>query len=240
MCGRFTLSIGGARVEDRLPGNKGRLVVAYLTVHRARDVAPDELAAAVWPGGAPSDVTVRALLSKVRLVLGSDALGRGAPYRLLLPRDARIDIEAAADAIHRAESAVAAGEWARAWGPAQVALFTARRGFLTGEDGAPWIDERRRWVAEVELRALECYGAASLGIGGRELAGAERVGRALVAREPYRESGYRLLMAVLAARGNPADAVVVYERLRERLRDDLGVGPGQETRDLHADLLRRA
>jgi hypothetical protein len=37
------------------------------------------------------------------------------------------------DAVHRAESAVALGEWRRAWGPAQVALFISRRGFLPGE-----------------------------------------------------------------------------------------------------------
>lgn len=240
VCGRLAVSLDGVRVEDELPGRKGRLLVGYLVVNRARDVGVDELLTALWGSDPPSLSTLRALVSKTRQVLGQGALGRGGPYRLVLPAGARVDIEAAAEAVHRAESSAAAGEWTRAWGPAQVALFTAQRGFLTGEESLEWIEDRRRWLAEMELRALECYGAASLGIGGRETAGAERVGRTLVQREPYRESGYRLLMSALAARGNVADAVLVYERLRERLREDLGIGPGADTRALHQELLNQS
>lgn len=80
--------------------------------------------------------------------------------RLCLP-DARIDLEAAAEAIPRAESSVAQHDWSRAWGPALTALFVAERGFLPGED-APWIDEIRHQLTNLRLRALECYAAAGL------------------------------------------------------------------------------
>ncbi len=53
----------------------------------------------------------------------------------------------------------------------------------------------------------------------------------------YREDGHRLLMEVLAARGNPAEALQVYDALRRRLRDELGTAPGEELRALHARLL---
>jgi len=146
------------------------------------------------------------------------------------------DLEAAGEAIHRAESAVALGDWVQAWAPARVALNIARRGFLRFET-APWIDEQRRFLEEVELRALECVAEAGLGLGGPELASAERSGRALIQLAPYRESGHRLLMKAFAASGNIAEAIWVYEVLCCRLRDDLGIVPSPETRELHRGLI---
>lgn len=156
--------------------------------------------------------------------------------RLHLPHDAWVDIEAAADAVHRAESAIAQRDFHRAWGPSQVAMFVTDRPFLAGED-APWIDELRRTLADLHLRALEAYGRAGLGIGGTELAAAARAGRALVRNEPYRESGYRLLMQTLADEGNGAEALRVYDQLRTRLREDLGIAPSEPTQQLHKHLL---
>ncbi|HYA08911.1 MAG TPA: BTAD domain-containing putative transcriptional regulator, partial [Gaiellaceae bacterium] len=66
---------------------------------------------------------------------------------------------------------------------------------------------------------------------------ADRAGRELVRREPYRESGYRLLMEALVGQGNPAEALQVYEELRSRLREDLGVAPSGQAQDLHRRLL---
>lgn len=57
-------------------------------------------------------------------------------------------------------------------------LFAAQRGFLPGED-APWITEIRDQLIQLLLRALECYAATELGLGGTELAGAERADRQL-------------------------------------------------------------
>jgi SARP family transcriptional regulator, regulator of embCAB operon len=74
--------------------------------------------------------------------------------------------------------------------------------------------------------------------GGTELAAATRAGRELVRLEPYRESGYRLLMEALERQGNGAEALLAYESLRSRLRDDLGVSPSPPTQELHRRLLR--
>jgi DNA-binding SARP family transcriptional activator len=238
ICGRLVVEIGGRRVESELPGRKGRVLFVCLVVHRTTDLTGGELAEQLWPGDQPPgvDATLRTLLSKVRRAVGADVLGRGGGYRLNLG-DAHVDLEAARDAVHRAETAVAAGDWARAWGPSQVALFTARRGILAGED-APWIERLRRELAELELRALECYAAAGLGLGGTELPGAERTARRLVEREPYRESGHRILMRALAEQGNVADALRAYDRLATLLRDELGVDPSPPTRALHRELLQ--
>jgi DNA-binding SARP family transcriptional activator len=79
----------------------------------------------------------------------------------------------------------------------------------------------------------------ALGVGGSELAPGERVARELAAAEPFRERAHALLMEILAARGNAAEALRVYEALRERLRDELGAAPAPELRALQAQLLRR-
>ncbi len=126
--------------------------------------------------------------------------------------------------------------FARAWGPAQVALFTASRPLLPGED-ATWLEEERRRLEELRLRALEAYGAATLGVGDTELAAAVRTGRELAAREPYRESGWRILMQALAAEGNVAEALHAYERLRVLLREELGIAPSAPTQALYRALL---
>ena len=127
-------------------------------------------------------------------------------------------------------------DWTRAWGPALTALFVAERDFLPDED-APWIDEIRHQLTELRMRALECYAAAGLGIGGTELAAAVRAGRQLTRLAPLRESGYRYLMQALAAQGNLAEALGIYSQLSRCLRDQLGVSPSPATRELYQRLL---
>jgi DNA-binding SARP family transcriptional activator len=238
LCGRLVVELAGRRIEGDLPGRQGRLLFAYLVATRSRRSTRSELVAVLWPQGAPdaAESSLASLLSKLRRVLGPDLLDGKSELRLVLRTDAWIDLEAAGVAVHRAESAVALGDWARAWAPSRTALYVANRGLLPGFEG-PWIDERRRWLEDVRLRALECAGAAGLNMGGTELATAERAGRALVEAAPFRESGYRLLMEALAARDNVAEALRVYDRLRILLREELGVAPGQAAQDLHRRLL---
>ena len=44
-------------------------------------------------------------------------------------------------------------------------------------------------------------------------------------------------MRALQAGGNTAAALNVYDELRRRLREELGVPPSRETQDLHRQLL---
>jgi DNA-binding SARP family transcriptional activator len=233
LCGRLVARIDGVRVEDDLPGRQGRLAFAFLAVNRARTVTRDELGEALWDGAAGGSDRLSPLLSKLRGVVALD--GRR-DVRLHLPDGAWVDVEAAAAGVHRAESAVARGDYDGAWGPGRVAQHVARRVFLPGED-APWIDEQRRRLEEIHVRALELVGRACVEIGGGELDTAERAARGLIALAPYRESGHRLLMEALAARGNTAEALLAYDMLRRRLRDELGASPSAATQELHRRLL---
>jgi SARP family transcriptional regulator, regulator of embCAB operon len=86
-------------------------------------------------------------------------------------------------------------------------------------------------------RALECYAEACLELSGSELPGAERAARELVDAAPFRESAHLLLMRTLAARGNVAEALTAYERLRVMLRDEMGVTPSEPVQDEYLRLL---
>jgi DNA-binding SARP family transcriptional activator len=238
LCGAYVVAMGGRRLEDSLPGRQGRQLLAYLATGRRRRASRDELIEAVWPYHPPAaaDTALRALTSKLRAVIGADHLeGRG-DLRLVLPSGAWIDVEAADEAIHLAESAVSRGDFTDAWAPAHIALNVSRRPFLAGHE-APWIDEHRRHLEDIHIRALECWAATGLQLGGPELVDAERAARTLIAEAPYRESGYRLLMEVLDASGNAAEALRVFELLRTRLADELGAVPGPAVRQLHSRLL---
>jgi SARP family transcriptional regulator, regulator of embCAB operon len=240
LCGRLAVELAGRELTGRLPGGQARVLFTYLVVNRALPAQREALVEALWPWRTPAgaDASLSALLSRLRSVLGSGVLSGRSEVQLQLPAESWIDLEAAEEAIHRAESAVAQHDWARGWGPSLIALFTARRGFLPGED-LPWAHAHRRRLDEIRCSALECYAAVALGVGGTELAPGERVARELVAAEPFREHAHALLMEILVARGNAAEALRVYQALRERLRDELGATPAPELRALQERLLRR-
>jgi len=238
LCGRYVVDLGGERVETRLPGRQGRLLFAYLALNHRRPVTRGELVDALWPGELPRDPSdaLAAVLSKLRSVVGEEWLeGRG-EVQLRLPGDARVDVERAIAAAHEAESSCSLREWPRAWGASLAAQLVAGRTLLA-EYEAPWIDEWRRTLDEVLLRSLECYATACLGLGGTELAGAERAARRVVRAAPLRESAYLLLLQALEAQGNAAEALVVYDSLRQRLHDELGIAPAEPLQAVHRRLL---
>jgi DNA-binding SARP family transcriptional activator len=238
VCGSIVVEDHDQRLERSLPSRQGRLLFVYLVVHRDRQTPRPEIIEALWPNGGPEDAdgALNALLSRLRRALGSNRIESRGTLRLALGDDASVDLEDADEAIRRAESAVALGEWERAWAASLVSMFVAKRGFLPGED-AIWIDQIRRHLDELHIRSLETYGTAGLGLGGTELAAAHSAGRTLVRLAPLREGGHRLLMRALVAEGNTAEALRVYENLRCLLRDELGVTPSDASQELHRQLL---
>jgi DNA-binding SARP family transcriptional activator len=235
LCGQVALEIDGERRESGLPGRQGRMLLAYAVLHRHDPLTRDELCFALWGDEPPraTDSALGALLSRLRKAFAPVPVDR---TRVVLPPGTWVDLEAAREAIHRAESALVRADLVTAWAAAQTSLFVARRGFLAGED-RPWVDEIRAELQTMRERALEAYADAALRLGGTEIATAERASRELIGLAPYRESAYRLLMNALVAEGNGAEAIRVYDVLMRRLRDDLGVRPSIVSQKLHAELL---
>jgi SARP family transcriptional regulator, regulator of embCAB operon len=241
LCGIVSVEIDGERIERRLPRRQGVLLFAFLVLHRRRPLERETLMDAVWPAERPeaAGAGFRALLSKTRAAVGPAALQGRERIQLVLSPDAWVDVEAAQEAIHRAETAAGSRQWGEAWGAARVALMVPERGFLIGHD-TPWANEYRRELEHVAERAERCVVECGLALGGRELTAAERASHRLVERRPLDESATMQRMEVLAAIGDPSAALGAYEGLRLRLRDELGMTPGKEIRALHRRMLGAA
>ena len=238
LCGRLAVELDGRRVEHLLPSRQGRLLFAYLALNSDRAVRRDELIDCIWPERPPADSAgaLSTLLSRLRKSVGTELIEGKEELSLALPPHAEIDLEIAKESLARARAAAADRDWQATWCPAHAALAIAQRGLLPGLE-ADWIDARRRELEEIELEALELVAETGLGLGGAELPAAERAGKSLVERAPFRESGYRLQMELLAQRGNFAQALQLYDELRQLLAAELGTVPSPELLSLHKRLL---
>ena len=238
LCGRLAVEIDGRALEATLPGRQGRLLFAYLVLHRQRPVRRDELSAVLWPDRLPAspESALNTLISRLRSVLGEGVVRGRSQLTLDLAGDAWVDVEVALAEVQRAERALERSHWLQAADAAAAALGVAERGLLP-ELRSPWADEERARIEELHLRALECVAACGLGIGGARLSDTERSARALIAISPYRETGYSYLMQALAERGRVAEALTVFDDARGLLQRELGAPPGPGLRALHERLL---
>jgi SARP family transcriptional regulator, regulator of embCAB operon len=239
---------GGVTRESEFPSRQSRILWTALVCERARPLPREELAEALWTGGSPPqwDSALKALVSKLRRLLASWVdRPEDAPaieneygcYRLDLPQACWVDVEAARNALDEAEGALRSGKLREAWAPANVATTIACRGFLPGEHGN-WIDRKRREIDDIALRAMDVSAEISLRTSQPEVA--MRLAEEILCREPFHESGYQRLMLAHAARGNRAEAIRVFHRCRELLKEDLGVSPSAETEALYLKLLRES
>ena len=239
LCGRLSVERGEGAPARPLPGRQGRVLFAYLLLNRSRAMSRDELEAVAWPVAPPASprAGLSTLLARLRRALGDDALSTGgADVRLQLAGSVWVDVEAAMSLATGAHQALHDSHHRTAIDAARKALELIE-GPLLPEVDAPWIEERRRELEELRLDALEVVADAGLALGGTELVRAERAASTLVRRAAYRETGYALLMRCHATRGDTAEALRVYERLRTLLADELGAIPSPALIALHDGLL---
>jgi DNA-binding SARP family transcriptional activator len=245
LTGRTTIECDGKGVDqDAFPGKQGLLAFVRLTMDRAHAVSRDELAGMLWAEKPPRawDAALHSLISKLRVLLANAGLDKSEVlasalgcYQLHLPQGAWVDIEAASDAIHEAEGFLKAREWRQAWAAAQVAYHVTRRPFLVGEAGV-WVEQQRARLQTIFVRAGECLAEAYIWNG--EPTVAIDVAQEVVTAQPFRETGYQLLMRAHAAAGNRAEALLVYERCRKLISKELGVAPSAETHAVYLNVLQ--
>ncbi|HVH85174.1 MAG TPA: bacterial transcriptional activator domain-containing protein [Terriglobales bacterium] len=241
--GRIALENGTRLAEEHhLPGRQGRLAFAFLILQRHFSANRDELVNVLWAEDPPCelDTSLSAILSKLRSVLrkvGVDARidVRFGTVQLHLPADTWIDLEEAANSIDEAEGALRIGSLPRGWGLANVAVCIGRRSFLPDEE-APWIELQRSKLRALLVRGLECLSEISLRNG--ESALAIQYAAEIVEHERFRETAYQRLMRLHAGMGNRSEALRIFARCRELLREELGASPSPETDSLFQQILR--
>jgi DNA-binding SARP family transcriptional activator len=220
LLGGLAVRLHGVDVTPAIGGRVGQLALAYLVLHRDRGVRRDELAAAIWEENAPADpdAALRVVLSRLRKALGPEALVGRAEIRLVLPDPVDVDVEQL-----RGESALVA--------PGRLDT----RELLPGLE-ADWVTAERAVLAELRASSLTALGQTALEAD--DLPGAEQAARRLIAMAPFREVGHRLLIEILAARGEVAEALRAYEAFRLLLREELGTSPSRDLAALHIAILQ--
>lgn len=110
----------------------------------------------------------------------------------------------------------------------------ARAGELLPEWDDDWLAPERERVRQLRLHALERFGErlAAEGRYGR----AVEVGLALVADDPLRESGRRVLIRAHAGEGNLHEALVQYRAYRDVMREELDIDPSPQMEALASEL----
>ena len=246
LTGNVLIEHGAQRLDEhQLPGRQGRVAFVYLACHPPHSVSRSELVAAIWGEHPPVELesALNAILSKLRRTLKLVGLGppdtsidtRHGVVTLRLPADTWIDTEQARNALDEAEGAWKRGDTATAWALANVAVSVCRRPLLPDLD-LPWLTSRRALHHALLVRGLERLAEVSHLNGEPELA-IQYAGE-VVALDPFREPAYQRLMRLYAEAGNRAEAVRVFGRCRELLRDELGTSPSPQTEALFVEILR--
>jgi WD40 repeat protein/DNA-binding SARP family transcriptional activator len=245
LAGRIAVQSEHALLDERaLPGRQPRLTFALLVTERHRAVERDELADNLWAGTRPStwEPALRGVLGRVRGYLVAVGLGdRGllrteaGSYHLGPLADVEVDLEVAATQVAWSESALRRGVPVDAADAAAQARGVLARPLLAGTDG-PWVEDKRRELALLHLRALDVLAEARLALG--DTVHAVTAAEAAIAADPFRETAYRNLIRAHARAGNRAAGLRAYERCRLLLAEELGVDPSAELQGLHLDLLR--
>jgi TolB-like protein/DNA-binding SARP family transcriptional activator len=223
---------GGAR---DLPGQKDRALLAVLALTPGAAHTRDRLAGLLWSdrGDPHARDSLKHALARLRLALGPDGEPLVADRQSVRLDPAALTVDIAAFDRLLAEGTPDATE-------AAIALY---RGDLLEGIGIrdpvfeDWLRvERQRLRGRVEEAAAGLM-AQSLaeGAGNRAAAAARR----LMQLDPLREDACRVLMRMHADRGETAQALRLYEGLRDRLQRELGVRPEPETAQL-ADTIRRS
>jgi DNA-binding SARP family transcriptional activator len=219
-----------------------RTLLGLLAIQPQRDVAIDEIIDTLWEAAPPR--TCRELVhtysGAVRRLLSAPGTGpvlvRGTQgYRLLLDTG-QSDAADFGSLLTRAGQAAAEHAVLSAWQLYTEALACWRGPLLAGV--GPWPQRQPAAIALTGQRTSAALAWADLGLRlarYRELIPA--LG-ALGASQPLHEGLAARLMLALAGAGQQAEALAVYDRLRDRLAAELGIDPGSELRSAQLRVLR--
>ncbi|MGW4194749.1 BTAD domain-containing putative transcriptional regulator [Streptomyces sp. NPDC005004] len=219
-----------------VPGARLRGLLAALALRAGQVVPKASLVDWIWGEHPPADAAnaLQRLVSRLRKLLPDAAIeGRMEGYRLRVEPDA-------VDAL-RFERLVGEAQGRDALGRVRLlreALGLWRGAALqdVGLGGGEAFDAVVVRLEGLRLTATEERAEADLALG----RGAETVTEltGLVAAHPLRERLVAALMRALVAAGRDSEALLVYQRAREALSEELGVDPSPDLAALHVSLLR--
>ncbi|WP_432077400.1 AfsR/SARP family transcriptional regulator [Streptomyces sp. YPW6] len=222
-----------------------RSVLAALMLRAGTRVTHEQLIDDLW-GERPPGTGHRVLPSHIlplRKALDGSGVGpaesvirSGKGWYCFTGHGVRLDVSDLDERAASAQTARASGDTAVAVDRYTDALALFRGEPLTGLPGQRAQEERRRLLERrlsLRLERLEC-----LVLLGRSPETLDELA-ALSASDPLDESVLALHMRALYAGGRQAEALNAYERLRSRLREELGIDPGPAARGMYEAVLNQ-
>jgi predicted ATPase/DNA-binding SARP family transcriptional activator len=220
-------------------GGRLRALLARLAVDAGRSVPAGSLADAIWDGDLPADEqhALQSLVSRLRRALGDgDLIEQSAGgYRLAVAAgdvDASRFTELAGEGTARLRD----GDPERASRVLAMSLALWRGPALSDLTAGGELAVAAASLEDLRVTARVDRAEAELALG----RSAELVPEleALAGEHPLHERVAGQLIQALTAAGRQADALAVYERVRARLADELGVPPSPELQQIHLAVLQ--
>lgn len=241
--GPLEVCIGGAVIPLGTP--KQRAVLAMLLINRNRPVATDALIDAAWEQGAPSGAraTLYAYVSNLRRQMSKAGvqaralLANASPGYRLAVLDSDYDLGRFVTEKGAGLRAVADARFEQAGDHFSAALAEWRGPVLDDLRDCNFVDAFAKGLHEEKVLTQLARAEVEIACGRAHSVINEL--EELAADHPYREPLWAQLIAAYYVADRQFDALDAYQRLRDRLADDLGVDPGPAVRALHQRILRQ-
>lgn len=227
---------------------KQRAVLAILLLDANRVVGLDRLVDELWGDEPPAQAigSLQAYVSHLRRLLEPDRSSR-TPPRVLISQSPGYRLVVAADDLDasRFEARVTQGRRMLEAGEHRGAAVALNEGLglwrgpvLADFQNAAFTSAERARLDELRVVAQEDRATVELALGRHAAMVAEL--EQLVAMHPFREGLRGLLMLALYRSGRQAEALQAYRDASRALRDELGVDPSPQLRELEGHILQQS
>lgn len=242
MFGQFELLVRGRPIQ-RWRGNRGRVMLAFLLLHRSRPLTRDELGGVFWPDAAPGVVRNRlhvalyGLRKDLRALTDHPIVVHGQRgFSIHAGIDLWLDTEEFDKALAAARRQLpGSSDSALAWYETAIELY--RGELLADAPFEEWALLHRERLRLQHLEALDQV--ARLRFAAGRYADCLDACQRLIPGDLCREEIHRLMMRCYTRLNQPHLAVRQYHQCKRQLRDDLGIEPTDPTRQLYERIRRR-
>jgi DNA-binding SARP family transcriptional activator len=235
MLGPFQLEEGGGRIS--ISGYRQRAVLASLLLH-ANEVVPSErLLVDLWGEDSPRSAanSLQAAISRLRRVLPPGRLMTRTPGYAVRIFPEELDVSQFGQLVTDGREALTAGAADQAARTLRQALSLWQGPALADFRYEPFAQAEIVRLEELRLTCVEERVEADLSLGLASVLIPEL--QRLVGEHPVRERLRGQLMLALYRDGRQAEALEVYREFRNVLRDELGLDPSPQLRELEAAIL---
>jgi DNA-binding SARP family transcriptional activator/tetratricopeptide (TPR) repeat protein len=235
MLGPFQLEEGGGRIS--ISGHRQRAVLASLLLHANEIVPSEQLLMDLWGEDSPPSAanSLQAAISRLRKILPAGRLMTRAPGYALRIFPEELDVSQFEQLVIDGREALTAGAPDLAARTLRQALSLWRGPALADFRYEPFAQTEIVRLEELRLTCVEERVEADLASGLASVLVAEL--QRLVSEHPVRERLRSQLMLALYQDGRQTEALEVYREFRSVLRDELGLDPSPQLRELERAIL---